>query len=259
MAITYRGTARTYPIYGNDATTQNLFVLTNPSTSRVDVYVRRLLVQVDPLVAYTGVMPLVKTSRATNVSGGIINDDTSFDTTANVTSVEIRTPLYEGIPVKATPGNIIWQQFCSRMHTAAEQVSSWDNNCLPLLVSDTGKEFVLHPGESIVTQVVGSAGTANAAIANNWFVECVFEEEPLATFAISGTVTLSGSGVTGAKVIVIEADDELMTNAHLVETITTPAGGAWSSTIRTGKVGAAFVQYKNGATYYTAPGSPFLS
>lgn len=37
------------------------------------------------------------------------------------------------------------------------------------------------------------------------------------------------------------------------------AGATWASTIRTGKVGAAFVQYESGGTKYTAPGSPYLA
>jgi len=44
----------------------------------------------------------------------------------------------------------------------------------------------------------------------------------------------------------------------LRDRIVTPPGGAWTSTISTGKVGAAFVQYWVGATYYTTPGSPYL-
>ena len=99
---------------------------------------------------------------------------------------------------------------------------------------------------------------ANARLSNYWWVACEWEEDPIATFAISGTVTLSGSPATGAIVTVVEADDESMTNPVLVETITTGAGGTWASSIKTGKVGAAYVQYKSGATYYTAPGSPYL-
>ena len=72
------------------------------------------------------------------------------------------------------------------------------------------------------------------------------------------TVTLSGSPVSGAIVTVIEADDLDMTNPVLVDTIVTPAGGTWSADILTGKVGAAFVQYRSGGTLYTAPGSPYL-
>lgn len=91
-----------------------------------------------------------------------------------------------------------------------------------------------------------------------WTVEPTLISGAIATYAISGTVTLSGSPVDGAKVMVLEADDTSLTNAHLYQVVTTAGGGLWASTIRTGKVGAAFVQYENGGTYYTAPGSPFL-
>ena len=87
----------------------------------------------------------------------------------------------------------------------------------------------------------------------------MWEEDPIATFAISGTVTLSAVPVSGAIVTVVEADDTDMTNAHVREVITTGAGGTWASTIRTGKVGAAFVQYESGGTKYTAPGIPYLA
>jgi hypothetical protein len=86
----------------------------------------------------------------------------------------------------------------------------------------------------------------------------MWEEDSLPTFAISGVVTLSAAPVSGAKVMVIQADDEVMTNATLVEVKTTNALGEWASTILSGKVGAAFVQYENGGTYYTAAGNPFL-
>jgi hypothetical protein len=151
------------------------------------------------------------------------------------------------------------EQFLERRHTAIGQNESLDKYLLPWLVEENGKEFKLRPGETLLVQLVGALGTSNAALTNNFFVICSWEEDEIATFSISGTVTLDGSPVDGAKVMVIEADDELMTNAFLREVITTPAGGTWSSTIRVGKVGAAFVQYKSGAVYYTAPGSPFLS
>jgi hypothetical protein len=143
------------------------------------------------------------------------------------------------------------------MHTTAEQVLGDDHSSLPRLV-DT-QNFKLRPGQSLLLTVVGATTASNAALTNNWLVNCIWEEDAIATFAISGTVTLSGSPVSGAIVTVIEADDINMTNAVLRETIVTPAGGTWASSIRTGKVGAAFVQYENGGTKYTAPGSPYLA
>jgi len=244
-------------VFGNDAVTQHIFALENQIGSRVDVNVRRLVVQNDPLTALTSVMPQVKVSRGVNISGGIMLDKAQFRTTETSDPfVKIRSALGEGSPITATRGDTIWQQYTSRLHTAVEQVLATDGSALPRLV-DT-RDFKIRPGESLLLTVVGATVASNAALANNWLVDCVWEEVDKATFAISGTVTLSGSPVAGAIVTVIEADDISMTNAILRETIVTPAGGTWASSILTGKVGAAFVQYETGGTKYTAPGSPYL-
>jgi hypothetical protein len=132
-----------------------------------------------------------------------------------------------------------------------------DYGCLPPVLLD--KSFILKPGESLIVQAIAAATTSNPALSSNWFAQVNWQEDEIATFAISGTVTLSASPVAGAIVTVIEADDVDMTNAVLRQTIVTGAGGTWASSIRTGKVGAAFVQYRVGGTYYTAPGSPYLS
>jgi hypothetical protein len=258
MAVTFRGGVQVPSIIGNDAVTQHLFSLENQIGSRVNVNVRRLSVQNDPLAVLTSVMPQVKASRGVNISGGIFLDKSKLTTTETSDPfVKIRSALGEGAPITATQGDTIWQQFASRMHTVVEQVLAEDQSSLPRLV-DT-QNFKLRPGESLLMTVVGATTASNAALTNNWLVNCIWEEDAIATFAISGTVTLSGSPVSGAIVTVIEADDINMTNAHLVETIVTPAGGTWSSDILTGKVGAAFVQYETGGTLYTAPGSPYLA
>lgn len=256
MTVSNRGFVATGCINGNGDTNQNIFVLKNGFASRVDVCVRRLNVQCDGIAALTTVMPIVKCSRATSVSGGSALPTHRADSAqANDACV---VALSGDNAISATPGDTIWQQFTNRMHSVIEQVTSWDNNILPALVDSTPFDIVLHPGESLLVRIVGATSTSNPFVGMNWFVEAVWEEQPLPTFAISGTVTLSGSPVSGARVIVLEADDETLTNAWLSEVIVTGAGGTWTSQIRTGKVGAAFVQYKSGATYYTAPGSPFL-
>jgi hypothetical protein len=244
-------------VIGKDAVTQHLFALENQVGSRVDVNVRRLSVQNDPIAALTTVMPQVKASRGVGISGGILLDKATLTTTQTSDPfVKLRSALGEGSHITATPGDTIWQQFASRMHTVVEQVLADDQSALPRLVET--QNFKLRPGQSLLVTVAGATTLSNAALTNNWLINCSWEEDAIATFAISGTVTLSGSPVAGAIVTVIEADDIDMTNAHLVETIVTPAGGTWASNILTGKVGAAFVQYRVGATYYTAPGSPYL-
>lgn len=261
MAITFRGGAATPLILGNDATTQTVFTLENGIASRVNVLVRDLHVSQDALVALTAVMPLFKTSRGINISGGITLPKGNYDQTlTSDAAVTVRSPLWEGAPITATAGGTIFQRYKTRLHTAVEQVVDYagtdDIGLLPPLLTD--KDFVLRPGESLMLQVVGAVGTSNAALTNTAIVQCEWEEDSIATFAISGTVTLSGSPVTGAIVTVVEADDTDMTNAVLRETIVTGAGGTWVSNIRTGKVAAAYVQYESGGTFYTAPGSPYL-
>jgi hypothetical protein len=251
-------TARSVVMLGNDATAQNLFTIENGIASRVDVYVRRLVMQTNNLAVLTAVQPLIKVSRATAISGGAIVDKQLADSTLSSDAAVIcRAQIGETAPITATAGDTIWQQFITRMHTAVEQQRSIDIHLLPKLI-DT-QDFILRPGQNLLCKVVAAAGTSNAITMNNFMIEAVFEETAIATFAISGTVTLSGSPVSGAKVIVIEADDTVLTNAVLRDVITTPAGGTWASTIRTGKVGAAFVQYTTGGVYYTAPGSPYLA
>ena len=259
MAISFKGAVQVPIFLGNDALIQNAFVFENGIGSRVNVNIRRLMVEMDSTVALSTVMPQVKVCRATNVSGGIIVDKSKFDSLESSNQfVRIRSRLAEGSAINATAGDTIYQQYTSRLHTAVEQVISEAQSLLPRLVEDTGKEFKIRPNESMLVYVVSNAVTSNPAISNNWQINCMWEEDEIATFAISGTVTLSAAPVSGAIVTVIEADDIVMTNPVLVEKIVTGAGGTWASTIKTGKVGAAFVQYESGGTYYTAPGSPYL-
>jgi hypothetical protein len=256
MALTFTGTAYSQAIFGNDATTQNLFVITCGIASRKDVYIKRLCVYNDATAVLTAVNPLIKLSRCTSVSGGLINPKGTFDSTQTSDSaIELRTCFQNICPLVATAGTIIWESFNERMHTAVEQQRDDNGGCLIEIIENS--PVILHPGQSVLLQLVGAVGTSNP-ITNNMLVNVEWLEYDITTFAISGTVTLSAVGVEGAKVIVVEADDTSLTNAVLREVITTPAGGAWSSTIRAGKVGAAFVQYTSGGTLYTAPGSPYL-
>jgi hypothetical protein len=210
-------------------------------------------------------MPLVRTSRAISISGGITLPKAAFSAAqTSDAAVVMRCAMGEGAPITATATSTIYQEFRNRVHTVVEQINEFsgagdqlDYGCLPPVLLD--KSFILLPGQSLIVQVIAAVATSNPAIGNNWFAQCNWEEDEIATFAISGTITLSAAPVAGAIVTVVEADDTSMTNAVLRATIVTGAGGTWASSIRTGKVGAAFVQYKSGATYYTAPGSPYLA
>jgi hypothetical protein len=261
MAITYKGMTASLGIFGNDLTIQHIFAICNGSASRVNVQVKRIALQNDPVNVLTSVMPDTKVTRAEGtVSGGMNLPKVPFDTSLiSDTNVVFRAAVASGNLITATAGAILaYRQLTSRIHTAIGQILGEDENPLPEIVDNIGDEFLVRPGESLLLTVIGAVVASNAAITNNWFINCAWYEDSLTTFAISGTVTLGGNPVDGAKVIVLEADDEALTNAHLVEVKTTNGSGQWSSTILHGKVGAAFVQYVTGGIYYTAPGSPFL-
>jgi len=266
MAVSFRGTAQSLAIYGNDATSQNLFVVENGIASRVNVIVRRLTFGCDALAVLTSVMNLVKTCRATAVSGGFIVDKAPFvGTQTSDSAVVFRAQCNEAGRITATAGDTLWTQLVPRMHTAVEQQQLEvdgerlkQRSLVPIIAMDVA-DLVVRPGQALLVRLVAATAASNPFATQNYTVRCSWEEDEIATFAISGTVTLSGSPVSGAVVTVVEADDEAGTNAVLRQVITTGAGGTWASSIRTGKVGAAFVQYENGGTYYTAPGSPFLS
>ncbi len=264
MAVVFRGTAESLGIVGNDATTQNLFVIENGFKSRVNVIIRRLTFGCDSLVALATVQNMVRLCRCSAVSGGVTLHKSGFDTAqASDANVVIRSQANEAALITATAGDTLWAQLAGRMHTAVEQQNAerdseriQERNLIPL--TKTSTNLTLRPGESLLVKVFASAAASNAQNSTNYTVRCSWEEDTIATFAISGTVTLGGSPLDGAKVMVMEADDAALTNAYLHQVITTAGGGLWASTIRSGKVGAAFVQYNNGGTYYTAPGSPYL-
>jgi len=260
MAVTFQGTVAAYPIIGNGEITQNLFAIENEIASRVNVIIRRMLLQNDVLTALTSVKPLVKISRiSAAATGGVILDKGKFDTTqtSNV-NVQIRAALSTGSPITATSGTtIVWEQYTVRLHSAIQKVVLIeDKNALPVLIAD--EDFILAPGQYLLAQVVGATAASNPSLGNNWLLNVMWEEDSLPTFNISGVVTLDASPVTGAKVIVMQADDLYMSNPVFVEVKTTNASGEWSSTILSGKVGAAFVQYKSNGSLYTADGNPFL-
>jgi hypothetical protein len=243
---------------------QGIMSISNKYSSNSFVYIRRLIVQVDCTAVYTAVMPQITTSKCImgTPPGGTVLTPVKFDTSTSAKStIEVRgdasadgtnsaTSLFAGTQMMPS----VYQQYTMRMHTAIGQILAIDNPILPNLLMDNNI-YTLYPGETLAVQVVAAATAANPTT-NHWWVEAIFEEP--STFAISGTVTLSASPVTGAKVFVLYSDDTSGTNTRLWDVVTTDGSGNWSSTIPTGKVGSAFVQYNNGGTYYTAPGNPFL-
>jgi hypothetical protein len=170
--------AATFRQIGAAATTQNLMTIENIDSTKL-VYVRRLIVQMDATAVLTAVMPLVKVARTSGVpSGGTTLSKGQFDTanSSNANTIVRGQTASDGGALSgptATPGNILWQQYCMRMHTVVGQVLGLDNNALPQLI-DT-QNFILRQNEAILVQVVAAVGTSNPNT-NHWFVQIVWEE-----------------------------------------------------------------------------------
>lgn len=259
MAL-YTGCATTPRITGNGLLTQRLFAIENKLGSKRLVRVRRLSSQMDATALLTAVKPLLKTTRGVGeVTNGAQVAKGTFDTLQtsdhNVRLWHHGAPdLALGTEVIGTPGTIHWGQFSMRLHSLAEQVIGADENQLSVIVEN--KPFSLYPGQYILVEAIGSAVTSNPTT-NHWFFNCAWTEEVFTTFTISGVVRLGGVPVVGAEVIVVIADDLLMTNAVLWDSVTTSAGGAWSSNIPVGKLAFAYAQNEVSGTKYTSLGRPY--
>ena len=177
MATTFRTLGQ------NIATGQFLFTIENLATSAVTVYVRRLVVQMDATAVLTAVMPQVKVFRFTPAAGGgtTLAKGTFDSAQASSTLVQLRgaTASDGGAAVTLTtitPGTMLWQQYCMRLHTAVGQVLAPDNNLLPALVDQVGVfDFKLLANEALGVQIVTAASVSNPAT-NFWFVNCVWTE-----------------------------------------------------------------------------------
>jgi len=143
------------------------------------VKVRRMTVQLDATAALASVMPLVKTSRATAVpSGGTALAKAVFDTNATSDGAVIvrggtASDGGAATAITASPGDIMWQQYCMRMHTVVGQVLAEDSPLIPTLCEDT--PIILRQNQALLIQVVASAGTSNP-VTNHWCVQVVWEE-----------------------------------------------------------------------------------
>jgi hypothetical protein len=179
MTITYKGLVTSFRTLGTASTPHNLFTIENTVGSAVIVRVRRLLVQLDATATLTAVMPLVKTSRCAIPSNGTTLAKTPFDTAqSSAANVVFRGATASdgggASAITATAGDIMWQQYCMRMHTVVGQVQAPDNNLLPSLVETD--PVLLRAGEALLVQIVASAGSSNPNT-NHWFVECMWEED----------------------------------------------------------------------------------
>ena len=251
-----------YPVAGSLVT----FAVKNNIESGVKVKLKRGVFQRDwgGTTVSTAIMTLVKAYRGAAIEEVVGElDKCAFDTSATASdpAVEVYASWSPDLSnVKALTsspsGGMIRQSFAPREITAAEQWLSDDGETMSELFSSN--DFVLYPGEAYIVQLSANNATSEAKDAA-WFYQCVWEEVALTTYTISGNVTLSGTGVVGATVTVLVADDTSLTNAYLLGVVTTTAGGAWSANIPTGKVAYAYGQNFTGGTYYTSPGAPYIT
>lgn len=170
--------AATFRTIGSGATPQNLLTIQNGDATKL-VYVRRVIVQMDATAVLTTVMPLIKASRTTDIpSGGTTLNKGLFDTaaTSNANTVVRGSAASDGAALgamTATAGDVLWEQYCMRLHTAVGQVLALDNNMLPSLV-DT-QNFILRQNQALLVQVVAPAGGSNPNT-NHYVVMVVWEE-----------------------------------------------------------------------------------
>lgn len=169
--------ATTFRILGTGASPHNLLTIENAHATKL-VKVRRMVVQLDATAALAAVMPQVKTGRATAMpTGGTALTKAQFDTLATSDGAVIvrgASPSDGGAAsaITATMGDILWQQYCMRMHTVVGQVLAMDNSLIPALCDTT--PIILRQNQALLVAVIGT-GSSNPAT-NHWFVQTVWEE-----------------------------------------------------------------------------------
>jgi hypothetical protein len=248
-----------------------LAVLVNGRYSGKKVYIRRAMMQLDaaattpasttiqvPVLMYRGVgEPTVGDSVATAPKASFKSSDSS-DPNVRLYYPATAGGINDSTLAGAPSGGLVWRQWVAKLRSGEGQFLSSDSDILPGLVRSN--DWILNPGEYLIVRADAvSLGNNNPGCW--WFAGFVWQEEAVPVHAISGTVNNGGSGVVGAKVTVLVADDTSLTNAVLWGVYTTGAGGAWTTpaNIPDGKIAYAYAQNYTGGTYYTADGAPYVS
>jgi hypothetical protein len=224
-----------------------------------------IMAQLDTEVAYTTsgrISPLFKVRKITGVTSGGIQL-TSF---GNYDSAQSHDPGiivrqasgYWGgntiapISYTGTPATMS-EAFGGRVTTIyGEQV--FIDTCL--LKRMASGHIYLAPGQALLVE--WNETSAADAMGGMAYFQAMFEEDSLGTeYTISGNATLSGSAVSGAKIVVVTDLDRDLPNPQ-VEVITTGAPGTWSKVLAAGVKASVFSQYRNGETVYTDDGAPYI-
>lgn len=261
MAITFRGSCVTGMFTGTSGSA--VFALYCTPYSKVRLDVLSMTAQLDTVAAMTTtghVAPLFMVMKvAGTVSGGmLLPAKGTFDTSMTPDpGVEVRQSLgFAGgsgadLTITGTPVAIS-EGFGTRNTTVYGQQMYVDDWCP--VKRPANSHLYLNPGEALVVYWRDAVKPAGGEA----FFGIVWEEDSLGTsYSVSGQVTLSGSPVTGAKILLVTDTDRDMP-APKVEVISTDGSGNWSKTLATGIKADAFVQHRSGETLYTAEGKPYL-
>lgn len=269
MALSWMGSTVTPMIQAMPALNGKVVMLAivNTFRSRVNVNILRTVCQADNAEAPTGntagrVMPIIRTRRcpSTSISGGVeVKARPAWDTTLNAPDAGVKVLFDPGAfggpdtAIVAVTGisDPFWQQFTMRRASDAEQVLTWDNFCVPAMAES--KALILKPGEAFIFEQQDALPTGGSV-----FFDIAWEEDTVdAGYVVGGTVNLSGSPVSGAKVLLV-TDSATSMPAPTVEVLTTGAPGTFSKTVASGVKAAVFVQHENGGTKYTDEGNPYI-
>jgi hypothetical protein len=238
-----------------------IFAVQNGRESMVNVTLRRGVFQRDPnAVVLTTVMPQIRTYRADSVQSplGLRTAVTVPWNTAQPSDSNVQVLIgsdfsyYTRSLVPISAGDIGQRAYATRMQSLIGQVLTFDLDLFQ------AQPIVLAPGSAFVAEISAETALSDPAAAGSMF-QLAWEETPITTFTISGTVTDGGTGVVGAKVTVLVSDDFTLANAYKLAVVTTTTGGAWSVEIPAGKVAYAYAQHESSGTFYTAPGRPYIT
>lgn len=262
MAITFRGSIVTGPITALPSAVA--LSIECSLRSLVKVNVLRLIAEMDTMAAVTGAnrtVALFKVRKfaGTTAGGVVVSQRGAFDTAQTADSgVIVRQTLgYAGDNVPA----ITYTGAPLTMSTSfGERVTTFYGQQLLddlVLIRDNrpaSTYLYLYPGECLIvtwnddTYPVGGVAVFNL----------LWEEDSLGTeYTIGGQVTLAGSPVSGAKILVVTGTDRDLPDPQ-IEIVATNGSGNWTKTLAAAIEADAFVQHRSGETLYTSEGKPYL-
>lgn len=262
MAITFVGSCTTGVITSETGGESVLAIECSPySKVKVDVMGIRLnMSSVATATAAAHLAPLFRIQKFVgSVSGGLtLPSKVSFDSQqSSDPGVIVRQSPGKaggsGATISVTGSPVTMMQAFSTRNTSlyGQELMFW-----PKFIWERppGGHLYLKPGEVLVITWVD----ATQPVGGDAIFNIMWEEDSLGTeYTISGTVTLSGTGFSGAKVLVVTDTNRDLPSPTL-EIITTGAPGTWSKTLASGVLSSVFVQARSGETLYTDEGKPYI-